>query len=140
MTKKLWLNYLIYGIIVVMLLWLLIDSGVQQDPFVFNLLIVVLIGPFFIIPHETRLRQLLHRNRLAGLEKRVSQKKYEYAVLAVILIIALLLHMYYKMNDMDTSGLFGFTVAIFGAAVGTNMRHIVDRQEIKEIKEKSMLK
>lgn len=30
MTKKLWLNYLIYGIIVVMLLWLLIDSGVQQ--------------------------------------------------------------------------------------------------------------
>ncbi len=30
MTKKLWPNYLIYGIIVVMLLWLLIDSGVQQ--------------------------------------------------------------------------------------------------------------
>lgn len=123
-----------------MLLWLLIDSGVQQDPFVFTLLIVVVIGPFFIIPHETRLRQLLHRNRLAGLEQRVAQKKYEYTVLAVMLIIALLLHMYYKMNDMDTSRLFGFTVAIFGAAVGTNMRHIVDRQEIKEIKEKSMLK
>ena len=123
-----------------MLLWLLIDSGVQQDPFVFNLLIVVLIGPFFIIPHETRLRQLLHRNRLAGLEQRVTQKKYEYAVLAVMLIISLLLHMYYKVTDMNTSGLFGFTVAIFGAAVGTNMRHIVDRQEIKEIKEKSMLK
>lgn len=140
MTKKLWLNYLIYGIIVVMLLWLLIDSGVQQDPFVFTFLIVVLIGPFFIIPHETRLRQLLHRNRLAGLEQRVAQKKYEYAVLAVMLIIALLLHMYYKVTDMNTSGLFGFTVAIFGAAVGTNMRHIVDRQEIKEIKEKSMLK
>ncbi|TDM26662.1 hypothetical protein ETH99_07275 [Macrococcoides caseolyticum] len=140
MTKKLWLNYLIYGIIVVMLLWLLIDSGVQQDPFVFTLLIVVVIGPFFIIPHETRLRQLLHRNRLAGLEQRVAQKKYEYAVLAVMLIISLLLHMYYKVTDMNTSGLFGFTVAIFGAAVGTNMRHIVDRQEIKEIKEKSMLK
>ena len=123
-----------------MLLWLLIDSGVQQDPFVFNLLIVVVIGPFFIIPHETRLRQLLHRNRLAGLEQRVAQKKYEYAVLAVMLIISLLLHMYYKVTDMNTSGLFGFTVAIFGAAVGTNMRHIVDRQEIKEIKEKSMLK
>ncbi|PKE44505.1 hypothetical protein CW666_04595 [Macrococcoides caseolyticum] len=140
MTKKLWLNYLIYGIIVVMLLWLLIDSGVQQDPFVFTLLIVVVIGSFFIIPHETRLRQLLHRNRLAGLEQRVAQKKNEYTVLAVLLIISLLLHMYYKMNDMDTSWLFGFTVAIFGAAVGTNMRHIVDRQEIKEIKEKSMLK
>ncbi|MGL6146318.1 MAG: hypothetical protein ACRC0D_07500, partial [Macrococcoides caseolyticum] len=95
---------------------------------------------FFIIPHETRLRQLLHRNRLAGLEQRVAQKKYEYAVLAVMLIISLLLHMYYKVTDMNTSGLFGFTVAIFGAAVGTNMRHIVDRQEIKEIKEKSMLK
>ncbi len=140
MTKKLWLNYLIYGTIVVMLLWLLIDSGAQQDPFIFTFLIVVLIGPFFIIPHETRLRQLLHRDRLAGLEQRVAQKKYEYTVLAVMLIISLLLHMYYKMNDMDTSWLFGFTVTIFSAAVGTNMRHIVDRQEIKEIKEKSMLK
>lgn len=136
MTKKLWLNYLIYGVIVVMLLWLLIDSGVQQDPLIFTFLVLVLIGPFFIIPHETRLRQLLHRDRLAGLEQRVAQKKYEYAVLAVILIFSLLLHMYYKMNDMDTSWLFGFTVTIFGSAVGTNMRHIVDRQEIKEIKEK----
>ncbi|QUR94958.1 hypothetical protein [Macrococcoides canis] len=120
------------------LTWLLIDSGVQQEPFIFAFLMVVLIGPFFIIPHETRLRQLLHRDRLAGLEKRVSQKKYEYAVLAVMMIISLLLHMYYKLNDMDTSGLFGFTVAIFGAAVGTNMRHIVDRQEIKELKEKAV--
>ncbi|WP_211552637.1 hypothetical protein [Macrococcoides canis] len=138
MTAKLWLNYLIYGGIVMILTWLLIDSGVQQEPFIFAFLMVVLIGPFFIIPHETRLRQLLHRDRLAGLEKRVSQKKYEYAVLAVMMIISLLLHMYYKLNDMDTSGLFGFTVAIFGAAVGTNMRHIVDRQEIKELKEKAV--
>ncbi|QTQ07783.1 hypothetical protein J9174_10345 [Macrococcoides canis] len=138
MTAKLWLNYLIYGIVAMILIWLLIDSGVQQEPLVFAFLMVVLIGPFFIIPNETRLRQLLNTDRLAGLERRVAQKKYEYAVLAVMMIISLLLHMYYKLNDMDTSGLFGFTVAIFGAAVGTNMRHIVDRQEIKEIKEKAV--
>ncbi|UBH22065.1 hypothetical protein LAU42_09995 [Macrococcus armenti] len=137
MTSKLWLNYLIYGTIVVMLIWLLIDSGVQQDPFIFTFLMVILIGPFFIIPHETRLRQLLHTDRLAGLERRVAQKKYEYTVLAVILIISGLLYMYYKSNDLDTSGLFGFTVAIFGAAVGTSIRHFVDRQEIKELKEKA---
>ncbi|UOB20205.1 hypothetical protein [Macrococcus armenti] len=137
MTAKLWLNYLIYGTIVVMLIWLLIDSGVQQDPFIFTFLMVILIGPFFIIPHETRLRQLLHTDRLAGLERRVAQKKYEYTVLAVILIISGLLYMYYKSNDLDTSGLFGFTVAIFGAAVGTSIRHFVDRQEIKELKEKA---
>lgn len=137
MTKKLWLNYLIYGTIVVMLIWLLIDSGVQQDPFVFTFLMVILIGPFFIIPHETRLRQLLHTDRLAGLERRVAQKKYEYVVIAIILIISGLLYMYYKSNDLDTSGLFGFTVAIFGAAVGTSIRHFVDRQEIKELKEKA---
>ena len=90
-----------------------------------------------MIPHETRLRQLLHTDRLAGLEQRVAQKKYEYTVLAVILIISGLLYMYYKSNDLDTSGLFGFTVAIFGAVVGTSIRHFVDRQEIKELKEKA---
>ncbi|UBH08300.1 hypothetical protein [Macrococcus armenti] len=137
MTKKLWLNYLIYGIVAMILIWLLIDSGVQQEPLVFAFLMVILIGPFFIIPHETRLRQLLNTDRLAGLERRVAQKKYEYVVIAIILIISGLLYMYYKSNDLDTSGLFGFTVAIFGAAVGTSIRHFVDRQEIKELKEKA---
>lgn len=137
MTAKLWLNYLIYGIVAMILIWLWIDSGVQQEPLVFAFLMVVLIGPFFIIPNETRLRQLLNTDRLAGLERRVAQKKYEYTVLAVILIISGLLYMYYKSNDLDTSGLFGFTVAIFGAAVGTSIRHFVDRQEIKELKEKA---
>ncbi|MCO4097686.1 hypothetical protein KFV08_10365 [Macrococcoides canis] len=138
MTAKLWLNYLIYGIVAMILIWLLIDSGVQQEPLVFAFLMVVLIGPFFIIPNETRLRQLLNTDRLAGLERRVAQKKYEYAMIAIILIISGLLYMYYKSNGMDTSGLFGFTVATFGAAIGTSIRHFVDRQEIKELKEKAV--
>jgi len=137
MTTKLWLNYLIYGVIAMILVWLLIDSGVQKEPVIFIFLMGILIGPFFIIPHETRLRQLLNTDRLAGLEQRVAQKKYEYAVIVIILIISGLLYLYYKLNEMDTSWLFGFAVALFSAAIGTSIRHVIDRQEIKELEEKA---
>lgn len=139
MSSKLWVNYLIYGIFLVIIFWNLINMKAYEEPFGFIFLCAILLATFLAIPNETRLRQLLNTNRLAGLEKRLSQKKYEFLAIVIALLCCGILHMYYKASDIYSPSLLPIFTSIAGSGFGLWIRASMDKQEIKEIKEKQSL-
>ncbi|WP_414048740.1 hypothetical protein [Macrococcus animalis] len=139
MTSKLCVNYLIYAILIGIVIWGFNNSDVYHEPFLFAFICIILIALFFSVPRETKLRQLLNTNRLAGLEKRVSQRKYEYIIIVVVIVYCGSLHLYYKENNIDSAGLTTMTYTIFGAIIGTFIKASMDKQEIKEIKQKQSI-
>lgn len=139
MSDKLWLNYAIYGAFVALFLGLLIYEKAWQEPFIFAFLIIIIVGTLFVIPHETKMRQLIKVDRRAGLEKRIAQKKYEYLYAAIALSISVTLYLYYKMNGENSTPLLVMTVSIIGTLIGINMKHIADKEELKNMKDKKNL-
>lgn len=136
MTSKLWVNYLFYIILIGILIWGFSNSDLYKEPFLVAFICVLMFGSLLAIPRETRLRQLLNTNRLAGLEKRVSQRKYEYIMIGFVTLCCGLLHLYYKANNIHSPGLNAMSFTILGTIVGTLIKASADKQEIKEIKQK----
>lgn len=136
MSSKLWVNYLFYVILIGILIWCFSNSYLHKEPFLAAFICLIMVGTLLNIPNETRLRQLLNTNRLAGLEKRVSQRKYEYIMIGFVTICCGLLHLYYKANDIHSPGLNAMSFTILGTIIGSFIKASADKQEIKEIKQK----
>lgn len=136
MSSKLWVNYLFYVILIGILIWGFSNSDLYKEPFLVAFICLIMVGTLLAIPRETRLRQLLNTNRLAGLEKRVSQRKYEYIMIGFVTICCLLLHLYYNANNIHSPGLNAMSFTILGTIIGSFIKASADKQEIKEIKQK----
>lgn len=136
MSSKLWVNYLFYVTLIGILIWGFSNSDLYKEPFLAAFICFIMVGTLLAIPRETRLRQLLNTDRLAGLEKRVAQRKYEYIMIAVITLCCGLLHLYYNANDIHSPGLYAMSFTILGTIIGSFIKASADKQEIKEIKQK----
>lgn len=136
MTSKLWVNYLVFGMLVSIIIWGFNSTDIYDEPYVVAFICVILLQVLLTIPKETKLRQLLNKNRLAGLEKRVSQRKYEYIGIVMISIFCIILHLYYNAKNIHSPILTTITFTLIGSMIGTFIRASADKQEIKEIKRK----
>lgn len=85
------------------------------------------------------MRELIKVNRRAGLEKRIAQKKYEYLYAAIMLSISVILYLYYKMNDENSTPLLVMTASIIGTLIGIKIKHISDKEELKNMNDKKNL-
>lgn len=136
MTSKLWVNYLIFGILLSIIIWGFISTDIYDEPYVVAFICFILLYIFITIPKDTKLRQLLNTNRLAGLEARVSQRKYEYIGIVMISLYCIIMHLYYKAENIYSPMLTTITFTVIGSIIGTFIKALADKEEIKEIKQK----
>lgn len=85
------------------------------------------------------MRELIKVNRRTGLEKRIAQKKYEYLYAAIALSITVILYLYYKMNGENSTPLLVMTASIIGTLIGIKIKHISDKEELKNMNDKKNL-
>lgn len=135
MTRNLWLNYFILSALVIFLVWLFMNGEGYHDPFINTFFILLAIGLFFYVPYDTKLRRLLKKDRLKGLQQRVAHKKYEYIVITFIILFCVILNVYYSFANINSPALHGLTFSSLGAAFGMFIRQARDKQEIERLQQ-----